>query len=159
MLMIDWGTRNIELFPTHPDYNARFVLITRPALHQALVTHDKMNRPYTPTEAAIRDSFDAFFGGLERFEQVMQAKLVETDDLRPYLSYWIRAISEEVNPTLRGLLDEYVRFYHFDNIRPLFKRYQSDFGQGPRAKREEVHQVQERYEELIEKRGSQSLTV
>jgi hypothetical protein len=30
MLMIDWGTRDIELFPAHPDYDSRFFSVTRP---------------------------------------------------------------------------------------------------------------------------------
>jgi len=149
MQMIDWGTRSIELFPAHPDYNSRFVMVTRPALHTALTTHDKIGRPYNSTEAAIRDSFDGFFGGLERFEQFMQAGLVQADEFRPYLAYWIRSICEQANPKLRGLLDEYVRFYHFDSVGPLFQRYGQSFGQGHSTQASDAHEAQDRYETLV----------
>jgi hypothetical protein len=149
MQMIDWGTRTIELFPSHPDYNARYALVTRPVLHIALITHDRVGRPYTATEAAIRDCFDAFFGGLERFEQFMQADLVKSSEFQPYLAYWIRSICEETNPELRALLDEYVRFYRFESVAPLFQRYGKVFGQGLRPEASKAHDMQKRYEEIV----------
>lgn len=149
MQMIDWGTREIELFPSHQDHKSRYVLITRPVLYAALTTHDKIGRPYNVQEAAIRDSFDAFFGGLERFEQAIQAGLVKPSEFEPYLAYWIRSICEGANPQLRDLLDEYVRFYRFDGVGPLFRHYGKTFGQGARTQASTAHDVQEQYEELV----------
>lgn len=149
MLMIDWGTRRIELFPSHPEHVARYVLVTRPLLHLALVTHDKVGRPYTDTEAAIRDSFDAFFGGLERFEQFMQAGLVQPCEFQPYLAYWIRSICEDANPELRSLLNDYVAFYRFDSVGRLFRRYGQEIGQGQPSQASHVHELQKQYEELV----------
>jgi hypothetical protein len=151
MLMIDWGTRNVELYPSHPDYNSRFELVTRPLLYSALITHDKIGRPYTVPESAIRDCFDAFFGGLERFEQFMEAGLVSEGEFRPYLAYWIRSICEEASPELRRLLNNYVAFYHFDGVASLFRRYDRNFGLSdasqpvlPRA------QIQDTYEARVQ---------
>lgn len=158
MQMIDWGTREIELFPASPDYKSRYELITRPVLHTALITHDKIGRPYTKSEAAIRDCFDAFFGGLERFEQVMQAGLVNAAEFRPYLAYWVRSICEEANPSLRGLMDEYVRFYHFDNVGPLFQRYGKVFGQGAQAAVAVSHEAQDKYEHLVSTKARSGAT-
>ncbi|MFN8062710.1 MAG: hypothetical protein U0Q12_26395 [Vicinamibacterales bacterium] len=148
MQMIDWGTRRIELFPAHPEYASRFQLVTRDVLHTALTTHDKIGRAYTATEAAIRDAFDAFLGGLERFEQFMQAGLVESSEFEPYLAYWIRAICEDVNPQLRGLLEGYVRFYRFDRVPALFMRYNRAFGQGVTSAAN-VAEVQDKYEAFL----------
>jgi hypothetical protein len=148
--MIDWGTRNIELFPAHPDYESRFVLVTRPILHTALQTHDKIGRPFTGPEAAIRDCFDSFFGGLERFEQFIQAGLVSASEFQPYLGYWIRSICEEANPELRRILNEYVVFYHFEMVASLFQRYGRTFGRSDGSLPPGVrHEVQDRYEEQV----------
>lgn len=151
MLMIDWGTRSIELFPTHPDYNARFFLVTRPLLHTALTTHDKIGRAYTAPESAIRDSFDSFFNGLERFEQFIQAGLVGANEFQPYLAYWVRSICEEANPELRGILNDYVAFYRFEGVASLFQRFGKRFGVvntiEPQVSRDEI---QERYEAQVQ---------
>jgi len=150
MLMIDWGTRDIELFPSHPDYPSRYSLITRPVLYTALTTHDKIGRPFTPAEAAIRDCFDSFFAGLDRFEQFIQAGLVSATEFKPYLAYWIRSICEDANPELRRILNEYVAFYHFEGVATLFGRYGRTFGKvdtvhSPASR----HEIQDRYEEQV----------
>jgi hypothetical protein len=151
MLMIDWGTRNIALFPSHPDYSARFVLVTRPLLHTALVTHDKIGRVYTPDEAAIRDCFDSFFSGLERFEQFIRAGLVGASEFQPYLAYWIQSICEETNPELRRILNEYVAFYHFEGVASLFQRYGKQFGRldASLPLGSSRYDVQDQYEEQV----------
>jgi hypothetical protein len=151
MLMVDWGTRSIELFPSHPDYHSRFVLVTRPLLHTALITHDKIGRAYTPPESAIRDCFNSFFNGLDRFEQFIQAGLVGAKEFELYLAYWVRSICEEANPALRGILNDYVAFYHFEGVAPLFQRFRRTFGVVntilPRMSRDEI---QERYEAQVQ---------
>ena len=150
MQMIDWGTREIELFPDHPDYNSRFVAITRPVLHTALTTHDKIGRPFTRTEAAIRDCFDAFWGGLERFEEFVQAGLVRPKEVEPYLDYWMRSICKEANPELQRILNEYVVFYHFIGVSTLFNRYGWQFGTGKALPPSDRQKVEEEYDNVYE---------
>jgi hypothetical protein len=114
------------------------------------MTHDKIGRAFTRPEAAIRDCFDSFFGGLERFEQFIQAGLVSANEFQPYLAYWIRSICKEANPDLRRILNEYVVFYHFEGVASLFQRYGKTFGRSdgsqPLGSR---HEVQDRYEEQV----------
>jgi hypothetical protein len=148
MLMIDWGTRDIELFPEHPDYKSRFEGITRDVLKRALMTHDKVDRPYNRVEAAIRDCFDAFFDRLERFEEFIQAGLVKHEEFEPYLGYWIGRIADDVTE-LRSVLEEYADFYEFDLVPGLFKRFGKDFGTARRPAPEHRFEIASKYEDYV----------
>jgi hypothetical protein len=149
MQMIDWGTRRIELFPDHPEYEQRFVYVTRPILHEALRAHDVIGRPYTPVEAAVRDCFDAFFNGLDRFWQFVEAGLVSANDFRPYLTYWVRSISEEANPVLRDLLYRYAIFYGFTGAQRLLEQYGCELTEEQPPAQQQLLEVQNKYEELV----------
>ncbi len=119
MLMLDWGSRRIELFPEMTDPKTRFVNVDRPMLRTALMTHDKIGRRYTDVEAAIRDCFDAFFNHLGRFHQFCQASLVKPEQFRPYLQYWLDTIGKEIDPDVRERLREYLAFYRFEGAQRL----------------------------------------
>ena len=124
MLMLDWGSRPILLFPWLPQGETQFAVVDRPTLHTALTTHDKIGRRYTPTETAIRDSFDAFFNHFERFEQFRETGLVKDRDLRPYLQYWLHTLSDKVDDDgeLRERIRAYLLFYRFSGTRRLLAR-------------------------------------
>ena len=71
-LLIDWGTRWIRLLDDS-ESNRGNVVVTR------------QFQRYTPAEAAIRDCYDAFLDGLERFSSYVQTGLINVRQLRPYL--------------------------------------------------------------------------
>src|SRR5262245_53686605 len=96
LMMIDWDTRPITLLdPTGSDGGT--VAVTRELQVQALLPHTLVDNSgsgldgvsteghehFTLAQAAIRDSYDAFLDGLERFASYAETHLVEVDDLKP----------------------------------------------------------------------------
>ena len=79
-------------------------------------------------EAAIRDCYDRFLDGLDRFGNYLAGDLVTAEDLAPYLDYWLKDIAStqcSPNDALWTLfLWAYIDFYSFNGVRRLF----ADFG-------------------------------
>ena len=77
-------------------------------------------RRYTPPETAIRDCFDAFLDGLERFSSYVQTGLISVSQLRPYLEYWIDDIHEiakdDDDAAWPAALLAYIEFYRFRGV-------------------------------------------
>jgi hypothetical protein len=122
MLMLDWGSRRIDLFPYEETPERRFVRIDRPLLQTALLTHDQIGRRYTDVEAAVRDCFDAYFGSLDRFHQFIEAGLISEADVRPYLEYWVTTIDRELEPIMQERIRDYVTFYRFTGAQSLLTK-------------------------------------
>lgn len=85
---------------------------------------------FTPLQALIRDTYDALFDAFERFAGFVSARLVQVDDLEPYLSYWIKDIAavegseEDCRWTLAIMA--YISFYSFSGTVMLFKSFGHD---------------------------------
>ena len=93
LYMIDWGKRRIPLFPLRENFEDRYVEVTDDIIKDALLEHDQRSRPFSEVEEAIRDAFDCFLDGLEKFESYVGARLVKHSDLQPYLAYWCHNIA------------------------------------------------------------------
>jgi len=59
---------------------------------KALAAHP--DQGFDDTEVAIRNTFDHFFGCLERFDQYIETGLVKYKDFHPYLRYWLAILVE-----------------------------------------------------------------
>src|SRR4051794_15979467 len=88
LLMFEWGSRRIPLYPHREAESDRYVLLTNETVAGALMLHDERSSGFTDLEADIRAAFDRFLDGLERFHSYVDTGLVEVSDLRPYLKYW-----------------------------------------------------------------------
>lgn len=76
---------------------------------------------YSDLEHDIRDCFDAFFDCLARFENHVNAGLVEHEQFRPYLGYWFALLgTESVHDaaTLSGIR-AFAAKYHPDALKFL----------------------------------------
>lgn len=145
LTMIDWGVREVTLFPGN--VNNATVVVTRRLQCDALRPHtmltstggsDEVASPgaatttgggsFSPAEAAIRDCYDRFLDGLDRFGNYLSGKLVSVEDLRPYLGYWIDEIAStecDGDDALWSVcLFAYIEFYSFLGVQTLFR----DFG-------------------------------
>ncbi|MBI3789787.1 MAG: hypothetical protein HY275_02780 [Gemmatimonadetes bacterium] len=146
MTLIDWSTRRVRLLDeTAPDGGV--VRVTRHLQMRALLPHTLLDdeavgdaegnldggmRTYAPAEAAIRDRFDAFLDGLERFAGYVESDLVAAHDLRPYLGYWV----DDIHATTKdpddaawcAALLTYVDFYGYRGVQRLFARLQRPIG-------------------------------
>jgi len=125
LLMIDWGKRRIPLFPFRENAEDRYVEITDDVIRDALLPHEE-RQGFNQTEESIRDCFDCFLDGLERYESYVGAKLVTRADLEPYLSYWCYQITtaREGDPKVDRLvqLRKYITRYGYLGANRLIRR-------------------------------------
>ena len=81
-----------------------------------------------PIELALRDWFDCFLMGLEKFETSIQAGLIGPQDLKPFVIYWIQLISDrkfrrEGGSGFYDQLFHYIYWAGYDGVQRLFERY------------------------------------
>ena len=115
LLMLDWGDRYVTLNPDAILESERKFRVTDKTVTLALMSHRDRPEGFKPEEALIRDGFDTFLDGLERFASYVETGLVKVPDLAPYLKYWADNIckestSNETEPRilqLRNYMDTY----------------------------------------------------
>jgi hypothetical protein len=82
---------------------------------------------FEPEEAAIRDCYDRFLDGFERFGNYRRGNLVSVNDLKPYVQYWIDDIVDtKCDPTDSlwcVFLFAYIEFYSFVGVQALFDSF------------------------------------
>ncbi|MBN8680458.1 MAG: hypothetical protein J0M29_19690 [Chitinophagales bacterium] len=123
MLMLDWDTRNIELYPEHPEYEKRFVKIGRKELAKALIPHHILSRSFNRDEAIIRDTFDHFLSNITRFEHFVETGIVSIEDFKPYLRYWMDAIAYKLPEPSRSVLHHYILAYEYVGVMKFLARF------------------------------------
>lgn len=148
MLMVDWGTRHVNLFDTASTDPRTWPLVSRRLQSDALLPHPLRQRVCAVTDAttteavdselaafsmeevAIRDAFDAFLDGLERFASHVETGLLAPRDLRPYLGYWIDDIAGPTPDASDGewacSLLAYIAFYRYTGVQALFLGFGHD---------------------------------
>lgn len=146
MLLIDWGERRIRLLENVPENQAvvpvnramqvrglrpHIMITTNGPDSEAMVGRDGPESDrFTQPEAAIRDCYDAFLDGLERFASYTKTGLTNVASLRPYLGYWIDSISEPTkspeDAAWNATLLTYISFYGFSGVLWLFKEFGRD---------------------------------
>jgi len=104
--MLDWNGRvlptlgNVNIKEETFEFHSRMLLAalySRSTLPKRPGTG--LPRTYKPHELVIRDCFDRMLDRLERFQVFVECGLVRTQDLKPYLGYWIQLIGQdELNP-------------------------------------------------------------
>ncbi len=81
-------------------------------------------------EARIRDCYDRFLDGLERFGGYLASDLVKRQDLDAYLKYWIDDIADFTknrdDAAWTCLLFGYIDIYGFTGVQKLFDAYNYD---------------------------------
>jgi len=143
--LIDWGSREVGLVEDHSAGDGR-VIVTRQMQTMALRPHVLLEDTgsdsevftvddavhsigFTQSEAAIRDCYDAFLDGLERFGSYLQTGLTDVRSLRPYIGYWIDDISSRTenadDAAWCAALLTYISFYRFDGVLWLFDAFGS----------------------------------
>jgi len=144
MQMIDWGERKINLFQMEGLKYDDCVLVNRDKQWRALLPHTikeefpslfvdsnaEKKKRFTPEETQIRDTYDVFLNYLQRFGNFVEADLIDSAELRPYLFYWLQSIAEgdlskdedsAGDIAWRCALLCYINFYNFNPIISLFQ--------------------------------------
>ena len=148
MTMIDWSSRNVNLFDDEADAREHWPLVTRRMQSDALLPHTMVRNEsdqvveeiqdelsgFSREQAAIRDTFDEFLDGLERFGNHVRSGLLTAHDLRPYLGYWIddiaRASTNDPDGEWSCSLLAYIDFYEFSAVQSLFLKFGHDIRPG-----------------------------
>ena len=127
MLMLDYEGMDIELFPNAEKTKDRYIAVDEDLIVKALVV--RQDRGFTDVEVAIRDTFDEFFGYLERFDQYIVSGLVRYKDFHPYLRYWLGILAEGrsglKSPQLVTAVGEFLSAFEYRGVLRLFDRYRS----------------------------------
>ena len=127
MQMLDWNARRYKLFPEKQPAEQEAV-VTDKTLSSALVPHeDREPTVFTPVEVCIRDIFDQFLDGLERFEHFIESGLVTHKEFYPYLIYWIKIIGDRNSgrkpPEFYDSFWKYLDSYGYSGVQKLLGRY------------------------------------
>ena len=157
LTMIDYSPRRVNLFHDKEANVESYPVVSRTMQVLALLPHtmlsphggsdgvaDPVGKPeldpelsswrkktkYSPNEARIRDSYDQFLDGLERFAANANSRLVSFKELEPYLSYWVNDIAEFTTDKDDAMwtcaLMVYIEFYGFAKVQNLFIKYNFD---------------------------------
>jgi hypothetical protein len=130
LLMFDWGSRRIPLYPDRQAENERFVRLTNEMVADALLLHDDRPDGFSDLETDIRAAFDRLLDGFERFHSYVETGLVRLSDLRPYLKYWAvnlcrpRAPRPKEHRLVR--LTAYMKRYGYEGALALLDRIAAD---------------------------------
>lgn len=179
MLLIDWGTRKINLNLISNPAESDYIRITREDQWRALIPHtikleypsssydvemkahgqNEPKRRFTFTEAKIRDTYDAFLDYLERFATFIESGLVSSKEFRPYLIYWMDSIAgiedvdvDEGDVEWKCALLAYINFYRYSGVKFLFKEYgwDIDFDGETYVRLKELTKNKKLHEDLID---------
>jgi hypothetical protein len=151
LLMIDWGSRRVNLFLKTDPSKDDLIKITRETQCWALLPHtieidylpgeanpsevEGVSRrnfmgKFTPIEARIRDTYDIFLDRLERFANFIKSGLVDAEEFRPYLIYWTDSITNGTDHpgdvAWQCALLTYINYYNYPGVQYLFARFGKD---------------------------------
>ncbi len=127
MLMLDWRERKLVLSEEHSrmtgeeafDYSED--LLTN-ALREGL--------GFTDEEVVIRDCFDAFFGGIQQFNDLVESRLMQYSDFKPYFVYWGKLLQGKIDHKSTESLNaihSYIKiFFDAAQINEFFQQVMGD---------------------------------
>ena len=128
--MIDWSDRHVRLFTDSSGDAGELVRVTDDMVAKALQHHSQRHDGFSPVEAAIRDAFDRFLDGIERFEAFRGARLVTAGDLKPHIAYWLHHIrsAKAGDPDTERLIQlrSYIEEYGYRGTQQLFSCFQDE---------------------------------
>jgi hypothetical protein len=111
MKMLDWE----GLTYTHD--SKKTGRITHDAMEKSLRTADT---EFTSDEQFVRDAFDQLFDGLERIEHYIRTELINWDDVKGRLEYYVGHLA-----TRKSCFDVFLTEYGFALARNLLARFKA----------------------------------
>jgi hypothetical protein len=131
--MLDSEDRNVKLFPDAEESKNKFVLVKKQGLCEALSSpedrelDEDIHRPRKADQsyinAAIRDNFDRVLDNLERFNNLIESKVITTEGLKSYIDAWLELIHSSTDFEVRKKLWLYIEKRNYSGVQKLFNRY------------------------------------
>lgn len=110
-LLLDWNEVIIE-------FDGKKVLVSDDHLLEALETHD-VKHSFTDVEVKLRNIFDDYFDSFNELILLAKIGLIDEDNLRVLLKYWIEIINGTKNsksPEFIFKIKRYMRFYDYGSL-------------------------------------------
>lgn len=124
LVIIDWTSTKIELLKSEIGTEDK-LYFDDDLIFSALQTH-KNSTTFSKEEFIIKKIFDQFFDKLSTLENYIESGLINTNDVLPYLNYYINILANPKNKRksekLRTQIWNYVDEYDFANVKSLCYR-------------------------------------
>jgi hypothetical protein len=128
MGMLDWHKKEVALFKHRGENDFARVVVDYVIVASTLGIDPEMK--YDKVHSAVREIFERFLEFLARFEGFLATGVVNLDDLKHYLDYWIKLISgqdvhspEVTKQVLPGLW-KFIDYYGYRDVRKFICRYE-----------------------------------
>lgn len=114
--LLDWNGTKIQ-------YGNKEYIIDDTILTGALETHNNKSS-FNQTEVLIRKLFDNYFDELNELVILYDCGLVDGDNLKKFLRYWIDILNGEKKNKPKSLIsaiDKYLEFYGYQDVKDFIK--------------------------------------
>lgn len=127
MSMLDWENRHFTIPKKYTDTNKDEVVIITDEMVIKALQRQQDGESYSYVRAFIEESFDAFLSYLQRFELYVESGLINSDDIKPYIYYWVKVLADKDDSTISNMyriqLWRYINRYNFRSIKQLCERF------------------------------------
>jgi hypothetical protein len=109
--LLDWNKASVTISGETIRYNDK-------DLYEAFSTHD-VKHTFTRSEVLMRQVFDDYFDGLTRLFIMAETGLIDKNNLKKFLSYWLEIINGQRSAKsmeLRIQIKNYLSFYSYDTL-------------------------------------------
>ncbi len=125
MILLDWNSKDLDLKPNEIEGKSKF-FFTDDLIKSALQTHREMST-FSHEEVVIKSVFDSLFDRLTLFNNYIETGLINTNDIKPYLIYWIRILADPQNERkskeVRNQIWKFVDEYGYDGVRAFCDKF------------------------------------
>jgi hypothetical protein len=131
LLLIDYSVIRLEPDGTRAKQNtATSLVLSDPVMTSALRIHTEFENEtekFNPEEMLAREAFDELLTGFERFDHHIRVGLIEIDEVKVYLGYWVEKLVDpgsKWKPTeFYTALAGFVSAYQYVGAARLFKAF------------------------------------
>lgn len=124
LILLDWNSNTLQTLKNEVENKEEFYFDDDIIL-KALKTHKEINA-FTDEEVVIKKLFDDLFDKISTFESYIQTGLINTEDVLPYLNYYINILAnpknERKSKEVRDKIWAYVAEYEYVNVRNFCHR-------------------------------------
>ena len=127
LLILDWKRIDLPLYDNEIPENSTRLIFYIDEVHLENSLSTEPNSEFTDEETIIRKSIDEFLVKLSMFQNYVDNKLITTNDLKPYLEYWINMIGDrsksQKNPIYIENLWKFIKKYEYSQVIKLLKSF------------------------------------
>lgn len=125
LLLLDWNSNDLPIAKEEIIGKDK-IYFTDDLITSALKTHLAVSG-FTDEEVIIKSIFDVFFDRLSMFYKYIETGLINANDIKPYIIYWVKIFadnsSERKPAALKLQLWEYLEVYQYNDVKELCKLF------------------------------------